>query len=163
MKLSEKLAELKQMEGELMRTYSLRDSITKQTFKDTTLSMAQEMKKEVLEKEQNKFIESKRKRVDQLNKSIEDLKAKIIDGRNQINKKNVANGMDRKLIEMKFLRLELSKLMALIKGDSYLSRGLSINIDVWEELGISARISELEKKKSKLDAEIQHSNWSQDL
>ncbi len=163
MKISEKLAELKQMEGELMRKYGLRDSIAKQTFKDTMVMDISEMKKKDIEAEQKKFIEAKKGKVNKLTESIEELQKKIIGGRNQVNKKNIKSGLDMKLIEMKFLRLELSKLMGLIKKDDFMSRGLNIDIDVWEELGISDRISLLEKRKSKLDAEIQHSNWSNDL
>lgn len=163
MKVSEKLAELKQMEGELIRKYSLRDSIAKHTFTETLLQQAKDMDKAAIEAEHTKFIEDKKNKVNELTASIEKLQTKIIDGRNQVNKKNIESGLDKKLIQMKFLRLELSKLMALIKKEGFMARGLDINIDIWDELGISDRITELETKKFKLDAEIQQANWSSDL
>ena len=62
---------------------------------------------------------------------------------------------------MKFLRLELSKLMNIIKTSGIYSEKIDINL--WDELGINNRIRELEKSKRKLDAEIQAINWSTEI
>jgi hypothetical protein len=159
MKISEKLAVIKRQEGELMRTYELRDVIAKQSFKENVLLSGKETSKE-LEARQKKFVEGKKSKVEECNKKIETLKSSIIDGKNNINKKNVEIGLDKKLAEIKYLRIELSKLMNLIKNDSYSS---SLNVDVFETLGIASRIKELEEQKQKLDNEIQKINWLTDI
>lgn len=162
MKISEKLAELKQKEGELMRLYNLRDAVTKQGFKDSILLSGEESS-EVLEKKKVEYLAKKKLKIEEMNLKIEDLKKVIVDGKSLINRKNIEMGTDSKLGEMKFLRLELSKLMNLIKKERYGLSSMDIDIDVWEELGIADRIKELEKKKSKLDAEIQSVNWGTEL
>ena len=126
MKISEKLAIVKRKESELMRTYELRDSIAKQSFKESALLSGKETTKE-LEKRQKEFLSIKESKVEEYNKNIELLKKEIIEGKNKVNSKNLEIGIDKKLAEMKYLRIELSKLMSLIKRDSYLS---SLNIEV---------------------------------
>mgnify|MGYP001576438805 CR=1 FL=1 len=107
---------------------------------------------------QKEFIKNKAEKFAKATSDIEKLKKEIVEAKNKINKKNVESNVDLKLAEMKYLRLELSKLMNLIKKSSY-SENL-IDMDAWEELGLANRIKELEAKKSKLDAEIQSINWS---
>jgi hypothetical protein len=160
MKLAEKISELKQKEGELMRIYELRDSVAKQSFRDTLLTLEKSSHKKIEEK-QKEFLEKKKQRIKDLTVQIQRLKEHIIQGRNNLNKKNVTIGVDKKLIEMKFLRLELSKLMNLIKKSSYSLEG--IDLDIWDKLGINEQINELEQSKRRLDAEIQTVNWSNDL
>ena len=157
MKISEKLSEIKQKEGQLMRLYSLRDTFVKQSFKEEAIITEKDSSKE-LEKKQEEFIKKKAEKFAKATNDIEKLKTEIVEAKNKINKKNVESNVDLKLAEMKYLRLELSKLMNLIKKSSY-SENL-IDIDAWEELGLADRIKELEAKKSKLDAEIQSVNWS---
>ncbi len=160
MKISEKLSEIKQKEGQLMRLYNLRDTFAKQSFKDE-VRVSEKDSATVLEKKQREFIKKKSEKFAKVTDDIERLKRDIIESKNNINKKNVEKGVDRKLAEMKYLRLELSKLMNLIKKDSYLDK--FIDIDLWEEVGLEKRIKELETKKSKLDSEIQKVNWSTDV
>ena len=160
MKISEKLSEIKQKEGQLMRLYNLRDTFAKQSFKEEVMVREKDSTKE-LEKKQKEFIKNKSEKFAKVTNDIEKLKNEIVETKNKINRKNVESGVDRKLAEMKYLRLELSKLMNLIKKDSYLDK--FIDIDLWEELGLANRIKELESKKSKLDAEIQTVNWSNEV
>ena len=160
MKISEKLSEIKQKEGQLMRLYNLRHTFAKQSFKEEVILIEKDSTKE-LEKKQKEFIKKKAEKFAKVTNDIEKLKNEIVETKNEINKKNMESGVDRKLAEMKYLRLELSKLMNLIKKDSYLDK--FIDIDLWEELGLANRIKELESKKSKLDAEIQSINWSNEL
>jgi len=114
-----------------------------------------------LRKKRRKFIKNKAEKFSKATNEIEKLKKEIVEAKNKINKKNVESNIDLKLAEMKYLRLELSKLMNLIKKSSYAEN--LIDIDAWEELGLANRIKELEAKKSKLDAEIQSINWSTDI
>lgn len=156
MKISEKLAIIKRQEGELMRLYDLRDSIAKQSFKESTIRTEKETSREI-EKKQKEFLEGKKSKVTEINKSIRQLTKDIVDGKNQINRKNVEIGIDKKLAEIKYLRIELSKLMNLIKRGRIFE---SFDADIFEELGLAAKIKELEEQKQKLDNEIQKANWS---
>ena len=160
MKISEKLSEIKQKEGQLMRLYNLRDTFAKQSFKEEVIVREKDSTKE-LEKKQEEFIKNKAEKFAKVTNDIEKLKNEIVETKNKINRKNVESSVDRKLAEMKYLRLELSKLMNLIKKDSYIDK--FIDIDLWQELGLANRIKELEAKKSKLDAEIQSINWSTEV
>jgi hypothetical protein len=158
MRISEKLSDIKQKEGQLMRLYSLRDSVIQKEFQDAILNSDKRDVAEV-EKREKEFIDSKKVRVAELTKDIDELKAQLIEIKNKINQKNVELGLDKKLIQMKYIRLELSKLMNLTKKDVW-SRSSTIDVDIYETLGISDRIKELEAKKAKLDTEIQKINWT---
>jgi len=164
MKISEKLAELKRKEGELMRTYDLRDSVIRQGFKDMLIT-TENLSSADIEMKQREFLAKKKLKVAELTSRIAHLTGEIIEGKKLLNKKNVELGVDDMLVQMKFLRLELSKLMNLIKKDRYgiFGSGTNIDIDIFEELGIANRIKELETIKSKLDAQIQQANWSNEL
>ena len=156
MKISEKLAIIRRQEGELMRLYELRESIAKQSFKESTIRTEKETSKEI-EKKQNEFMENKKAKADAISQKIRQLIKDIIEGKNAVNKKNVEIGIDKKLAEMKYLRIDLSKLMALIKNGRYFT---PLDSDIFEELGLAVKIKELEEQKQKLDNEIQKSNWS---
>ena len=158
MRISEKLSDIKQKEGQLMRLYSLRDSVIQKEFQDAILNSDKRDVAEV-EKREKEFIDSKKVRVAELTKDIDELKSQLIEIKNKINQKNVELGLDKKLIQMKYIRLELSKLMNLTKKDVW-SRSSTIDVDIYETLGISDRIKELEAKKAKLDTEIQKINWT---
>ncbi|MEK6949369.1 MAG: hypothetical protein AABX34_04055 [Nanoarchaeota archaeon] len=159
MKISEKLAIIRRQEGELMRLYELRESIAKQSFKESTIRTEKETSKEI-EKKQKEFIENKKAKVADINQKIRQLIEDITEGKNEVNKKNVEIGIDKKLAEMKYLRIDLSKLMALIKNSRYFT---PLDSDIFEELGLAVKIKELEEQKQKLDNEIQKSNWSIEL
>ena len=156
MKISEKLAVIRRKEGELMRLYELRESIAKQSFKESIIRTEKETTKEI-EARQKEFITNKKSKIIDIEKKIGQLTREIINGKNEINKKNVEIGIDKKLAEIKYLRIELSKLMNLIKRGRIFD---SFDSDVFEELGLAVKIKELEEQKQKLDNEIQKSNWS---
>ena len=159
MKISEKLAITRRQEGELTRLYDLRESIAKQSFKESTIRVEKETIKDI-EKRQKEFLENKKSKVEEIDKRIRQLTKDIVEGKNQLNKKNVEIGIDRKLAEIKYLRIELSKLMKLAKVSSYSD---SFDADVFEQLGLSVKIKELEEQKQKLDNEIQKTNWSVEI
>ncbi len=159
MKISEKLAIIKGQEGELMRLYELRDSIAKQSFKEVAIRTEKETAKEI-EKRQKEFINNKKAKVTEIDKKITQLTKEIIEGKNSVNRKNVEIGIDKKLAEIKYLRIELSKLMNLIKRGRIFD---SLDAEVFEELGLAAKIKELEEQKQKLDNEIQKTNWLTNL
>ncbi len=159
MKISEKLAAIKRQEGELMRLYELRESIAKQSFKETAIRTEKETLKDV-EKRQKEFLENKKSKVADIDEKIGQLIKDIVEEKNAVNKKNVEIGIDRKLAEIKYLRIELSKLMNLLKSGRIYD---SFDSGVFEELGLAAKIKGLEEQKQKLDNEIQKANWSVDL
>ncbi len=159
MKISEKLAITRRQEGELMRLYDLRDSIAKQNFKESTIRTEKETSKEI-EKKQKEFMDNKKAKVIECDKKIMQLTKEIVDGKNQVNRKNVEIGIDKKLAEIKYLRIDLSKLMNLIERGRIFD---SFDADVFEELGLDSKIKELEEQKQKLDNEIQKINWSTEL
>jgi|SRR3989338_2765884 len=159
MKISEKLAIIRRQEGELMRLYELREGIAKQSFKESAIRTEKETSKEI-EKKQKEFLENKKAKVIECDKKITQLTKDVIEGKNHVNRKNVEIGIDKKLAEIKYLRIELSKLMNLIKRGRIFD---SFDADVFEELDLSAKIKELEEQKQKLDNEIQKTNWSTDL
>ena len=156
MKISEKLSIIRRREGELTRLYELRESIAKQSFKESTIRTEKETAKE-LEARQKDFLANKKSKIADIEKRIWQLTQEIVEGKNQINRKNVETGIDKKLAEIKYLRIGLSKLMGLIKGSRYFT---SFDSDVFEELGLAVKIKDLEEQKQKLDNEIQKSNWS---
>ena len=159
MKISEKLAITRRQEGELIRLYELRESIAKQSFRESTIRVEKETIKDI-EKRQKEFLENKKSKVEEIDKRVRQLTMDIVESKNKINKKNVEIGIDRKLAEIKYLRIELSKLMKLAKVSSYSD---SFDADVFEQLGLSVKIKELEEQKQKLDSEIQKTNWSIEL
>ena len=159
MKISEKLAITRRQEGELIRLYELRESIAKQSFRESTIRTEKDTSKEI-EKRQKEFLENKKSKVEEIDKRVRQLTMDIVESKNKINKKNVEIGIDRKLAEIKYLRIELSKLMKLAKVSSYSD---SFDADVFEQLGLSVKIKELEEQKQKLDNEIQKTNWSVEI
>ena len=142
-----------------MLLYDLRESIAKQSFRESTIRTEKETSKEI-EKKQKEFMENKKAKVIECDKKITQLTKEIVEGKNRLNKKNVEIGIDRKLAEIKYLRIELSKLMKLAKASSYSE---SFDADVFEQLGLSVKIKELEEQKQKLDNEIQKTNWSVEI
>ena len=154
MKISEKLAITRRQEGELIRLYELRESIAKQSFRESTIRVEKETIKDI-EKRQKEFLENKKSKVEEIDKRVRQLTMDIVES-----KKNVEIGIDRKLAEIKYLRIELSKLMKLAKVSSYSD---SFDADVFEQLGLSVKIKELEEQKQKLDNEIQKTNWSVEI
>lgn len=161
MKISEQLSIIRQKEAELLRSYDHREALIQQTLSDNVLRK-EDLTDTEIETKQKEFLSKKKEKIQDIESKMDELKEEIIASKNAINKSNVERGLDKKLIEMKYIRLELSKLMNLIKKDRY-SMSRSIGIDTVEELGINERIRNLEIKKNKLDAEINFKNWNTEL
>lgn len=159
MKISEKLAIIRRQEGELMRLYDLRESIAKQSFRESTIRTEKETSKEI-EKKQKEFLANKKAKVMECDKKIAQIIKGIIEGKNHVNRKNVEIGIDKKLAEIKYMRIELSKLMNLSKSSRIFD---SFDAVAFEELGLNSKIKEIEEQKQKLDNDIQKSNWLTDL
>ena len=162
MKISEKLSCIKQQEGELLRLYDLRDSVVKKPFQDNLIKTEGLTDSDVEEK-RKQFLKNKKERIQKIDSKIDTLKISLIAGKNVLNTKNIELGLDIKLIEMKYLRLELSKLMKMIKSEISWSSKLDVDVDVIDALGLNERIHDLEKRKVKLDSEIQITNWTTEL
>jgi len=160
MKIAEKLSEIKRKESELMRMYDIRDEVIKKTFKDSLLNTESITQKQA-DKMEDDFMKEKKRKVDEFSLKIGSLISEIVEDKNKINQLNVQLGIDKKLAQIKYKRLELAKLMKLIKSERYLSD--RIDVDLWSALGINDRIKKLEASKAKLDAEIQSVNWSNKL
>jgi len=155
MKLSEALAESKRIEGEMMRLMAQRDSVVQQEFNlpdGTDVAVAAKLRAD--------FVHHKAEKMIELTGQIKYLMVNLIDYKVRLNKRNVELGIDVKLQQMKLLRLELSKLMGMLKGKRYHD---ALSQDTIEALDLNNRIKELERDKGKLDAEIQSLNWSNDL
>ena len=86
----------------------------------------------------------------------------IINAKNAVNRRNIELGTDKDLVKIKYLRLELSRLMKVIKDSSVFSR-YELDIDMCDELNLPGKIKALEQEKAKLDAKIQFSNWTNSL
>ena len=161
MKISEKLSEIKQKEGELIRAYALREAIIKKQYKGHE-EPTEILSQEEIDKRIKQFIEQKRSRLNDVNGSIIQLTQEIIEAKNIINKKNVQLGIDKDLIKIKYLRIELSNLMKIMKSSSYLPSP-DYDIDLCDEFELPNKVRKLEREKAKLDASIQFSNWTNDL
>ena len=157
MKISEKLSEIKQKEALLNRQFGLMEYVINKDF-DKTLC-GPDTTSEYLERKYKEFVAEKKSKVAGITAQIDKLTAEIIAAKNEVNKINIQNGMDKYLIELKYLRIELSKLMK-SGGISYRRE---ISVDEMEELGIPERIKTLEAKKNKIEATVQFSNWTKEL
>ena len=153
MKISEKLSEIKRKEGELQRLISSREQIVDESFRESTTVTA-DMSAEQIDTLKRKFKEDKTNRFEECTRQINSMVSEILTAKNQINKKNLANGIDSKLLEIKYIRLELSRLMKFIGKRDYLSNSSKDSLDY------NNMIKQLEDRKSKLDSEIQFINWN---
>lgn len=151
MKISEKLSEIKRKEGELSRLVEARKNIFKKEF-----SGFREANKEDFKKEKDFFINNKKDEFEKLTEKINELTNNIISDKNKINNLNIKAGIDKKILEIKYIRIELSRIMKLLSEYSY-------DPEVGSFLKIEDYIKKLENDKSRIDAEIQHFNWSTEL
>ena len=151
MKISEKLSEIKRKEGELSRLVTFRTNLTKESFRES-YAIREGITAEELTKAKESFEIINTTKFLELTSKIEALQKDIIESKNSINQRNITNGVDKKLLEIKYLRLELSRIMELTKNLEYYSK--SIKID-YNDI-----IIKLEDRKSKLDAEVQFLNWT---
>lgn len=160
MKASQFLAEIKQIEGELLRSIAIRDEVIQHELSLKNWETEKRTAKE-LEKIEKEFLENKKKRFAETTKKIDGLKKRLIDMKAEVNKKNIELGLDKKLLEIKYLRIELSKLMQNITPDRYSM--LSRSKKDFEDLGLFDLIKELEQKKLKLDSEVQNVNFRTEI
>jgi len=161
MKISEKLSDLKRSESELQRLYTQREGVARLSFKSTILNL-DKLSDEEINAKKKVFYDDQIKKIKEIETNIESLKQSIIDGRNDVNKKNIELGVDKKLIEFKHIKIELSKLMSLVKSNHMFS-SYEVDINIFEELKVNDKIKALEKRKAKIDSEIQQINWNTDL
>lgn len=158
MKIAEKLSEIHQAEGKMMRLLDLRDSIVNQNFN----MKGKELSQEHFKLEEKKFLDEKMTRLQDITNQITVLRNNITDDKTAINRLNVAAGVDAALCEMGLIKLELSKLMKLTQNRYALLRE-NTTLDVMDETGMLKRIADLEKQKAKLESKVQAFNWSTDL
>lgn len=161
MRISEKLSILKQKDGKMNRLYALRQTVLTKNFESTIINKENITEAE-LKIKREEFNKTKLERYKKINEEIKELKEEIITSRNLLNKKNVEGGIDEKLIRIKYLRIELSKLMSDLKREKY-SFEDNIDLDDYERLDLGKEISELEGEKAKLDADIQKFNFENEV
>lgn len=160
--ISEAITTAKQKENEIFRLTQLKKSIINQEFDESKfLGKKEEFSANEYNEKKAKFILQKKAKIEQLDFKVDALVEEIIKIRNKINKKNIEEGLDKKLIQMKWLRIRLDNSMKALgqgkrrgywDGDNYL------NQELFEELGFGDKLKKLEDEKNKLDAEIQKLN-----
>jgi len=160
-KLSEILAEIKTMEAELIRAIDVRDEIIQKrlTFKSWE---TEKKSAKTLEAEQRKFKEDIKKRLKQMTEKINKSREQLFKLKHAVNQKNLEVELDTKILEIKWARVELSKLMKHITRKSIYS-SLETDSDYLDEIGVLDMIKDLETKKKKIDAEIQGINHSTNI
>ncbi len=154
-KLSELLFKVKQLEHNILRKIELRNEIYRKDF------VLKGWEKEKLSADKIKkldadFIKNQKEKILDVTKNIELIKGNLFDIKTKINNLNVEKGIDIKLLKVKWMRIELAKLMELSKSHSYLTDQTSF--EKMDELAITDKILDLENKKQKLDSEIQNMN-----
>jgi hypothetical protein len=155
MKLTEVLGELKKFDGELNKLYGKRQKIlTMKRITHTDKMTLQEIKDE-----ETKMSTERKGKFILVEKEIERMKERIIENKLILMKKNEELGLNEKIIKIKMIRIELSKLMELVTNKSYIFSDELVD-SIVDELELNERITELEDEKRKLDAEIQAINWN---
>ena len=159
MKVSEILMHIKQTESDLLRNIEVRNEIANKeiNFKQWEL---EKKKPAELEKAEKEFVKERKKKLADITKDIDKLKVRLINLKNEVNKKNVELGLDKKILEIKWLRIELAALMKIIKTEGFLR---SKDKDHLNELGIMDLIKKMEAKKIELDSYIQNINFKTEL
>lgn len=157
MKIAEALSIIKQLEGELQRLVKQRKTLSPKSkdekFYDG-LTREQILVEEIKDKEQ--LIE----KFETLTKEIKRVQLEIISLKNKVNIKNIETGIDLKLITMKALSAELTRLNDLEDGGIF---GYSFKKDTRAIFDIPKRIKDLESEKNTLDKEIQYINWTTEI
>ena len=158
MKLTEVLGELKKFDGELNKLYGKRQKIlTAKRIMHTDKMTLQEIKDE-----EAKISTERKEKFLAVETEIEKVKTEIIGNKLLLMKKNEELGLNEKIINLKMIRIELSKLMELITNKSYIFSDETSD-SIIEELKLNERVKELEDEKRKLDAEIQTTNWNNSI
>jgi hypothetical protein len=153
-RLTEVLGELKRYDGELNKLYSKRKKLLSSSLSLHTDKMSLQEIKEA----EVTFSKERKDKFVALEADIEATKNKIIENKLLLMKKNEELGLNEKIIKLKMIRIELSKLMELSDTNDYFSSRVSETAT--EELKLADKIKALEDEKRKLDTEIQGINWS---
>ena len=154
MKLSEALFERKKVESRILKMMEYRKAIFHKKFI--------EIEDEEIEKRERRFSEFLKegmKEISKLNIEIDTSIEKYINLAHKINEKNFELEADRKLLTMKFIRIEVAALNKL-REDKYFS---SFDLDRLDKMGIEKRLDEVEETKRKLDNQIQQLNCSNEI
>ena len=91
----------------------------------------------------------------------ESKKKELIEMKSEVNKKNIELNLDQKLLEVKWIRIELSKLMKSIDKETYSIR--EMDTEEAKSVGVLDYINLLEKQKNKIDSNIQQINWANEI
>ncbi len=150
MKLAESLYERKKIESKILKLMDYRKAIYNKTF-----PTVDDESLERTEKRYDEFLSNLKKRIDKINKEIDDLTEKYVEIAHSINEKNLELELDKQLLRMKFVRLELSSLNNIRKSRLFDSFG---DLERLEGLNIESRLDKIEEKKRKLDSHIQKLN-----
>jgi hypothetical protein len=153
-RLTEVLGELKRYDGELNKLYSKRKKLLSSSLSLHTDKMSLQEIKEA----EVTFSKERKVKFIALEAEIESVKNKVIENKLLLMKKNEELGLNEKIIKLKMIRIELSKLMELSDTNDYFSSRVSETAT--EELKLADKIKALEDEKRKLDTEIQGINWS---
>lgn len=159
MKMSNILAHIKQTEADLLRSIETRNEIIKKEFKIKSWE-AEKLKPAELNKKEKEFVKEKIKKIADMTKDINKLKSRLLQLKTEVNKKNVELGLDKMILELKWMRIELAALMKIVTKESY---GFSNDIDHLKEIGLMDLIKSLEAKKIELDSELQNANFRTEL
>jgi hypothetical protein len=162
MKLAETLSIIKQKEGELTRLLDKRDSVVREED-DRLRYGAKDMSIEEYNRLQLEFNDKKSFRFLEISNQIEVLTKEIVKMKIAVNQKNVVCGIDRYLQDIKYIRIELSRIMKYVAASRGGYRDSTIDDGLREKLGIDDYIKHLESKKATLDAKIQALNWQTEL
>ena len=146
--LAEGIAFCKQLETQLLREMDSRTKIMNGSYRNKEkLSDEENAEKEI------KFNEIRETHVGASSQTIEDMKSRVLDLKKKINSKNIEIGQDLNLQKIKWIRIELQRLMNVHGGISSLSL-----YDESTTYDTSIMINDLEVKKIQLDNLIQKKN-----
>jgi hypothetical protein len=155
MKLNEVLGELKKLDGDLNKLYSKRE----RTLKSNPVTHVDKMTLQEIKDAEAKFSAERAKKYIEIDAEIERIKQRIIDHKVLLMARNHELGLNEKIIKLKMIRIELSKLMGLVDTDRYFLSTSALDTVV-DDLKINDKIKNLEAEKRKIDAEIQAINWN---
>jgi chromosome segregation ATPase len=157
MKLNEALGELKRLDGELNKLYDKRAKIV--ASKPTLY--VDKMTLDEIKKVEDSFEFERKGKFEEIQEKLGELTARLRYLKTKIMDVNSTYQLNDKIIRLKQIRIELSKLMEMAKGDRFY--GLSNQDTVIEGLEIYKEIERLENDKRKIDAELQYANWQLDV
>jgi hypothetical protein len=155
MKLTEVLGELKKLDGDLNKLYVKRERI----LKSNPVTHVDKMTLQELKDAEAGFAKERAEKYKQVDAEIETMKVRIISYKVLLMQRNQELGLNEKIIGLKMVRIELSKLMSLIESDRWFLSSSALDSTV-DDLKINEKIRDLEAEKRKLDAEIQMINWN---